>query len=306
MSSGPLVVIHGGNAPAPSAVAPVRPAAHVRTSTRSREEYRMPLRHAVSHRGAGRRPEIPSETCVSFIALFSSRCEGATPWPVADVDPATGSLSLCVVVVRRADDRAVGAVGGRRPDLTLRRLDRTATAGATAEGVPGRVVRRVLAAGVGVTARGDPDGAALREMGGAAAARGSREGDLATAAVPVVDMAAPRDAREGEPGRAAMSVVVDTAAARSTREGDRERAAMSVVVDTAAARGTRIGDPEHAAVPVIGRTAARGSCGGVPEHAVMPVVGEAAVEFAQQDEPGSAATPVFRMAAARVAREDDP
>jgi hypothetical protein len=44
VSNGLLVVIHGGDAPAPSAVAPAMPVAHVRTWTRSAcEQYRMPL-----------------------------------------------------------------------------------------------------------------------------------------------------------------------------------------------------------------------------------------------------------------------
>ena len=44
VSNGLLVVIHGGDAPAPSVVAPAMPEAHVRTWTRSaREGYRMPL-----------------------------------------------------------------------------------------------------------------------------------------------------------------------------------------------------------------------------------------------------------------------
>src|SRR3954447_24005674 len=45
VSNGLLVVIHGGDAPAPSVVGPAMPEAHVRTWTRSPcEGYRMPLR----------------------------------------------------------------------------------------------------------------------------------------------------------------------------------------------------------------------------------------------------------------------
>jgi len=138
----------------------------------------------------------------------------------------TGSLGLAPSIVLGGDEGAVEAGVGAGPERSLRRLLlRTAAAGVAARGRlgggPGAGVRLLaiaLTTGAEVTTRGDPGG--VVSGGGVAAARSTREGGTATAAMPVVDMAAAPLTRDGDvvsqrvrAGAAAMRFVkVDMAA----------------------------------------------------------------------------------------------
>src|SRR5262245_22386932 len=103
-----------------------------------------------------------------------------------------------------------------------------------------------------------------------AAARATREGDPATAAMPRIDMAGTRS-REGDAGRPAMSRLDDIAAVRGTREGVAPgTAAMPCCGCTTAARGACGSVPERAVMRSGGTTAARLAHGGAPGHAVVP------------------------------------
>ena len=200
VNDGPLVVIHGGDRPAPSAVAPTMPVAHVRTSTR--RPCGGVMAAGLPRWGSAR---LSSGNLVgsSVVAPDRFSCEEATPRPL--LTAATGSLGLTALGRASCRRRRVrlGSVVEATPTACPFVVQlRTPASGVAAEGCPSgdlsAVVRRAMSkAAVGVTTGGDPDGAALRVVSWerprpeVTVAGGTGEGDRRTAAMPSgMDMAA--------------------------------------------------------------------------------------------------------------------